>query len=241
MHQKTRSTLLYLLVFLSGAVMMGLARPSQKNSRLSIEATPLLNYSGFTVQYDGAKKIPLYSYEKLSLNQLQKNVDIRKRYFTKDAHIYPLHQSSSQDYKESGYDQGHMAAAGNHMADEQTLQETFVLSNACPQHPSLNRGMWATLEKHIRSQVKEGTSVEVVSGPLFLAQNQGSSRRVTYSVIGSNDVAVPTHFFKLIYIDGKPTAYIFPNEKLNKESQLNDYRVSVKELEKSSGLRFQFH
>jgi len=38
-----------------------------------------------------------------------------------------------QDYKGSGYDRGHMAAAGNHRHSQAAMDQTFVLSNISPQ------------------------------------------------------------------------------------------------------------
>ncbi len=42
-------------------------------------------------------------------------------------------RSSNKDYFKSGFDRGHMAAAGNHKFHSDTMQKTFVLSNIAPQ------------------------------------------------------------------------------------------------------------
>lgn len=73
------------------------------------------------------------------------------------------------DYKYSGYDRGHLAAAGNHKANQKHLDQTFVLSNISPQvGVGFNRDKWAELEKHARKLIKQYPNVYVCTGPLYL-------------------------------------------------------------------------
>ena len=41
--------------------------------------------------------------------------------------------ATNKDYKHSGYDRGHLAAAGNHRLSQDVCQQTFLLSNMAPQ------------------------------------------------------------------------------------------------------------
>ena len=62
-------------------------------------------------------------------------------------------------------------------------------------------------------------------------------------VIGANDVAVPTHLFKIILaIDGSNTApllgaFIIPNEPI-RDVSLTEFQVELKEVEKYTGTKF---
>lgn len=47
--------------------------------------------------------------------------------------LYILYRSTNADYKGSGYDRGHLAAAGNHKYDQKHVEQTFFLSNMAPQ------------------------------------------------------------------------------------------------------------
>lgn len=47
--------------------------------------------------------------------------------------MFSIKRSTNNDYKGSGYDRGHLAAAGNHMWSQKAMDQTFVLSNICPQ------------------------------------------------------------------------------------------------------------
>jgi len=54
---------------------------------------------------------------------------------------------------------------------------------------------------------------------------------VKYRVIGSNSVAVPTHFFKVILMEAadksyEVEAYVMPNQVISDETPLTAFRVS---------------
>jgi endonuclease G, mitochondrial len=101
------------------------------------------------------------------------------------------------------------------------------------QYPQFNRGYWAKLERHVRDLTKTSTVVHVVTGPLFLPQEaEDGTRWVKYQVIGDGDVAVPTHFFKVIYLEStrESFAYILPNESIVK--------TTVKKVEQVAGILF---
>lgn len=102
-----------------------------------------------------------------------------------------------------------LAAAANHTRSQAVLQETFLLSNICPQHPALNRKLWKKLEFYTRSLAKNNLAAYVCSGPLYLPKEINGKLIVQYEVLGIQQVAVPTHFFKIILIDKKGKQPIF--------------------------------
>lgn len=196
---------------------------------------PILHRQGYTVAYDTRSKIPYWTHEHLTEKSLQKNADRNGLSFREDDTLYPPHRSQLNDYYQSGFDRGHIVPAADASFSKEALQETFFLSNICPQHPKLNRGLWAKLEKTIRTLATKTKWVNVITGPLFLAHEATDGKRyVTYQVIGKNDVAVPTHFFKVIETREKTWAYVLPNTET--EGSLSDYLFSVSDLEKLSGI-----
>lgn len=51
----------------------------------------------------------------------------------------------------SGFDRGHLAAAGNHRKSQLAVDQTFYLSNMSPQvGRGFNRDKWNDLEMHCR-------------------------------------------------------------------------------------------
>lgn len=120
-----------------------------------------------------------------------------------------------------------MCPAGDCTETFESMEETFLLSNIIPQNPELNRGLWKKLENQIRDLVNERGEVIVYTGPVYLPENSsGGKRYMKYQVIGKNDVAVPTHLYKLIQAGEGRVAYIIPNQEIEL-SDLHDFVVSV--------------
>ena len=73
-----------------------------------------------------------------------------------------------------------------------------------------------------------------------MPKDSEGKKYVRFEVIGQNNVAVPTHFFKVIFVESEKEAeaYILPNEPIPKETDLEDFRVPLMEVEKSAGLLF---
>jgi endonuclease G, mitochondrial len=59
-------------------------------------------------------------------------------------------------------------------------------------------------------------------------------------VIGNGDVAVPTHFFKVIYLEDTKEVlpYILPNELIDRDTPLESFRATVKKVEQVAGILF---
>ena len=136
------------------------------------------------------------------------------------------------DYRDSGYDRGHMAPAGDMKWDEQAMDETFYLTNICPQDNSLNAGFWNDLELKVREWARRDKSLIVVTGPIV-----GTNP----STIGQDmDIAVPEGFFKVVLAPKcnpmRAIAFICPNRACG--GSLKSYAVSVDEVEKRTGMNF---
>jgi endonuclease G len=136
------------------------------------------------------------------------------------------------DYKYSGYDRGHLAPAADMKMSSESMDESFLMSNMSPQVPGFNRGIWAFLESCVRTWASENESIYVVTGPILTKES--------YPVIGKNEVAVPEYYFKVILDykepDYKGIGFVLPNRK--GEGRLQDYAVSIDEVEGLTGLNF---
>lgn len=47
--------------------------------------------------------------------------------------VHVFHRATNADYKGSGFDRGHLAAAANHRWSQKAMDDTFYLSNVAPQ------------------------------------------------------------------------------------------------------------
>jgi endonuclease G, mitochondrial len=132
------------------------------------------------------------------------------------------------DYKSSGFDRGHLCPAASMTIDQSAMDESFFMSNMSPQHPSLNRGRWQSLEDQVRKWVHVFDSLYVVTGPVFDRE---------YQTIGENKVAVPTSYYKIMWDGGERIiGFLLPNQKC--PEPLAFYTVPVDSIEKITGFDF---
>lgn len=95
-------------------------------------------------------------------------IDVDKKSSQKITFEVPI-RSDNSDYKGSGYDRGHLAAAGNHKISQSIIEQTFYLSNMAPQvGVGFNRDSWNRLEDYVRKLTKVYSNVYVCTGPLYL-------------------------------------------------------------------------
>jgi endonuclease G len=164
----------------------------------------------------------------------------RSNRFYEDPDVPKHLRASLNDYKKSGYDRGHIAAAGNHKSNQSEMDETFLLSNMCPQvGKGFNRGAWKNLEERVRNVVAKNIAVDVISAPLYLPDER--TKEVRYPVIGRNCVSVPTHFYKVLIAENargrrKRSAYIMPNRIISKNESLKSFESSVEKVERLAGI-----
>jgi endonuclease G len=201
----------------------------------------LIHRSGYSLAYDARTRNPAWVFEHLTAHNLQGNVD-RSHFNFKEDDTLPSHlRTTPIDYKGSGLDQGHMAPAANHRSTPEKMSETFYLTNICPQCPQFNREYWAKLEKHVRDLTQEYRHVYVITGPLYLPYQEGKRRFVKYQVIGADDVAVPSHFFKVVTLEDnygrrEIRAYILPNAVILPDTPLDHFRTTAQKVEKAAGI-----
>nr|KAF6420309.1 exo/endonuclease G [Molossus molossus] len=143
-----------------------------------------------------------------------------------------------------------MAPAGNNKFSSKAMAETFYLSNIVPQNFDNNAGYWNRIEMYCRELTERFEDVWIVSGPLTLPQTGSDGKKiVSYQVIGEDNVAVPSHLYKVILARRSPVsteplalgAFVVPNEAIGFQPQLSEFQVSLQDLEKLSGLVFFPH
>lgn len=154
----------------------------------------------------------------------------RTNNFKKDP-LVSTGSASPDDYKNSGYDRGHLAPAGDMAFSELAMKESFYMSNMSPQHPSFNRGIWKKLEEQVSTWAVECGSIYVVTGPV-LASSLGA--------ITVNRITVPGYYYKVVLDYAAPgikaIALVLPNKM--GEKQLSEYVVSIDHVEKITRIDF---
>lgn len=194
----------------------------------------IITHSGYTLCYREEYEQPEWVAYELDTEKLVKAAE-RQNNFRSDPAV-STDSATPDDYRKSGYDRGHLAPAADMAYDEKIMSESFFMSNMSPQLPAFNRGIWKYLEEEVRRFAERFDKIYIVTGPVL--------EKDEYPVIGSNNVAIPEYYYKVIYApagkDGKPEmiAFILPNEKSG-ESFWN-YATTVDEVEQRTGIDF-FH
>jgi len=190
----------------------------------------VLTNEGFYVGYSDTRMNPLWVCYRVSAVQNPTSANRPSRFavdYRTEARV------SHDDYTNSGYDRGHMApnAAIAYCYGTDAQIETFLMSNVCPQTPTLNRGIWAGLESTVRDWADAFEEVWVFTGPVF-----GSEIEVMPS-----GIPIPGEFYKIIVdeLNGSPRiiSFLIP-QNVASGSQLESFLVSVDEVEQVTGLDF---
>ena len=110
----------------NSSVIMKFGFPSLENVRV---------FDDYVLAYDKRNRNAHWVFEHLSPDKLpsKKSADRSRSNFFEDQNIHEKFRSYLSDYKNSGYDRGHLAAAGNHRHSQQAMDQTFTLSNISPQ------------------------------------------------------------------------------------------------------------
>ncbi len=190
----------------------------------------IITHKGYTVSYNYDWKIPNWVAYELTAWEVQGEVPRYDRF--KPDPMVPLGETATtNDYKYSGYDRGHMAPAADMKWDEQVMKESFYLSNICPQNPNLNGGVWKDLEEQVRDLASQKGNIYVVCGPIV---------NDTSTTIGENKVVVPQAFFKVLLQEdnGKIHTIGFVYENISGRKPMATYAMPVDEVEEITKIDF---
>ena len=139
--------------------------------------------------------------------------------------------ADTDNYKKSGYDRGHLCAAADMRFSKTAYDETFYTSNVSPQKHNFNDGIWKKLEEKCRFWATKYNGIYVVTGGIL---------QKGLPTIGSENVAIPKYFYKILYCNykgkNKMVAFLMPSVK-SKES-IYKFVVSVDTIEKITGIDF---
>lgn len=198
-------------------------------SVLSNVPEQFLNRKAYMVSYNSSTKCPNWVAWHLTAEHADGNI-ARTNDYREDMDV-PSPRATNEDYKGSVWSRGHLCPAGDNKWDEKAMSESNLLTNICPQHASLNSGLWNVIERDCRKWAKKYGDVYIVCGPIYLNKE--------HETIGINKLVVPEAFFKVILcLKDKPQAIGFivrNNEGTKKKDQ---YVNTIDEVERITGIDF---
>jgi endonuclease G, mitochondrial len=201
--------------------------PNKRSPKVSVnEKTRELCFTDFAILYSVDKKSPIYCMQKLSYQTINIKVK-RKDHFHEEPKLAPSERSSPKDYAKSGYDKGHVCNARDQHS-EIAMEESFSMSNMVPETKQTNRSIWS-------KNVEEATRKYVMraSGDVFVFTGQFYPPNPER--IGKNQVAVPSHIWKLVYDSEKKKSWVHWIE--NSETAKMSPPISYEEFVKRTGLK----
>lgn len=185
----------------------------------------LLKKTALTISYNPKYKQADWVFYQLGKDQL-KNCVSRGKGFRADPET--PNGATLEDYKHSGYDRGHLSAAADNKWSAQAMDETFFLTNVCPQPPKFNEGIWSRLEQLVRAWALK-TDLYVSTGPILKSDLQDS--------IGTGKISVAQTFYKVIITKDEKQA-IGIEMNTDAKGELKAFATTVKKVEEDTGLTF---
>ena len=211
---------------------------------------------GYAVGYDPKFKIPVWVQYRLTRARSEDDSFPRTNAFDEDGEVRPQARATLDDYAavSSNYVRGHMAPANDMQWNQDAEEQSNLLTNIAPQiGPTYNGSIWKTIENRVRSWVRDRGDLTIICGPVFEARARVqqierqpiTTRQMLFNVIGENDVAVPTAFFKII-VDmrnqQRPDVIAFLVRHIDTvpgpERRVETYLTSINQIEELTGLDF---
>lgn len=113
--------------------------PSNRISEIMKYGFPSLDqiksHDNFVLSYDRRNKTANWVFEHIKPEHINADCDTdrEKSTFQEDHSVHHFFRSTNFDYRSSGFDRGHLAAAANHRHSQKAMDQTFCLSNISPQ------------------------------------------------------------------------------------------------------------
>lgn len=189
----------------------------------------IIHHEGYSLSYSEPHEQAEWVAYELKKAHLS-NTNFKRPYFEVDKTV-KTKAAHWRNYKKSGYDKGHLCPAADRKYSKSAHDETFLTSNISPQKHAFNAGIWNRLEQKTRYWASKYNGVFVVSGGVLKGRMK---------TIGSEKVAVPNQFYKVIIDnnsgDTKMLAFLMDHEDSNKP--LYKFVVPVDTIEKLTGIDF---
>lgn len=189
----------------------------------------IVHHKGYSLSYSERHEQAEWVAYELKKSHLS-NTNHKRPYFEIDKAVKTV-AAHWRNYKNSGFDRGHLCPAGDRRYSQKAHDETFLTSNISPQEHEFNSGIWNTLEQKVRYWASKYDGVFVVTGGVLKGEMEA---------IGDEQVSVPNQFYKVLIDNNtgktKMIAFLMPHENSNKS--LCEFVVSVDTIEALTGIDF---
>ena len=173
--------------------------------------------SFYVVAYSVPMRGPIASFERFDASVPSVP---RKDAFRADSRVPSRGRAQLSDYRNSGFDRGHLTPAGDASTPTEMF-DTFLLSNMTPQSKKLNEIAWKSLEEHVRHTARGITYVATIAiyGP---------------ATIGENKLPIPAGYYKVIWYSTHTVEAFYANN--SDDARVS--QVSLQDVVSHTGITF---
>lgn len=209
----------------------------------------LLDQKDYVTWYDDDLRVPLwvaYRLTKSGATAVRERLDC----FRPDPRLSSDSSAECDDYQEPIFDQGHLAPNADFKTTEAMMINTYIYSNITPQQKNFNEHTWERLETLVRMWASKRGDLFVITGAVFdkngdnLRDSDNSAQRVSTN----NRVAIPTHFYKIIFqkhvlAADESIAILLPHDNAKHTGDawvtyMTAHITTIGEIEKVTGINF---
>lgn len=188
-----------------------------------------LEYEGFTLWIDCARRGAV----KFRYNAQHDTGNYpRSKKFSFDPNLPIDCQQTSYKGYGHGYDRGHLVPANHLDHSAVAIRQSNFMTNILPQAANMNRGAWLLTEEIVECY-RDIAELLVIGGVIW-GDNPADDHFVQ-----SHGVKTPDAFWKVVVSgigqDERAIAWIVPNSQDAKRGQLDNYLVTVDEIERVTG------
>jgi len=207
--------------------------PVEQPASLRNSPKQIIVHTGYRLSFNRETLCPNWVAWELTAQETQGSAQ-RSNDFRPDPAVPFRHQVTTEDYKQCGFDRGHMCPSADMKWSPVAQSECFFMSNICPQLHSLNAGGWEKLERACRRWAKREGKIYIVCGPIYNA-----GRKILH--IGKQQkIRVPNAFFKVVLSlkkdEEKAIGFYYTNR--DGKQNMSDAAKSVDEIEQMTGMDF---
>lgn len=189
----------------------------------------LVFHDNYTLSYSEPDEQAEWVAYELTKEQLE-GPSYKRPYFEIDPKV-KTGAADWRNYKNSGYDRGHLCPAADRKFDKEAYTETFLTSNISPQIHGFNSGIWNQLEQQVRNWARDYDRLYVITGGVL-------NNKI--GTIGEEEVTIPGQFYKILLYQRNEETYmlgfLFPHEASSKP--LESFAVPVDSIEKLTEIDF---
>ena len=164
------------------------------------------------------------------------------------------------DYRNSGFSRGHLCPSADRQCSVEQNKQTFYLTNMQPQYQSHNGGLWSRLETLVRDFATNDEYTALHCDTLYIVKAATITDKVIINdqevdgiyvdrCVGNashkHELIVPKYFYMALLHYNKETdtyhSIAFWTDHIDETQSvknLADYAISIKELEKRTGIDF---